>query len=144
MTSPDTSDVLADRPQPLPVIPRPRRDETLGSYVRRLALANHLRPSYLRQYLCAPPTYQGSVRAARLAVLTNRTVDTLTRHFTTLQTQARPHRLHPEPDAPTPHEPEHEPDEPPRRPRSIANLVKKRGQKAARELLVGVRTHVPS
>lgn len=137
MTSPDTTDILADRPQPLPVIPRPRRDETLGSYVRRLALANHLRPSYLRLYLCAPPTYQGSIRAARLAVLTNRTVDALTRHFTTLQAEARPHRLHPEPDTPTPHEPE--PDEPPRRRRSIASLAKKRGQKGARELLNAIR-----
>ncbi|SCL17840.1 TniQ family protein [Micromonospora inyonensis] len=137
MTSPDNADILADRPQPLPVIPRPQRDETVGSYVRRLAHANHLRPSYLRQYLCAPPGYQGSVRAARLAVVTNRTVDALTRHFTTLQTEARPHRLHPKPNAPTPPEPQ--PDEPPRRPRSIANLVKKRGQKGARELLDAIR-----
>ncbi|MDG4755794.1 TniQ family protein [Micromonospora sp. WMMD718] len=139
MTSPDaSSDVLTDRPQPLPVIPRPRRGETVGSYVRRLAHANHLRPSYLRQYLCAPPTYQGSVRAARLAVVTGRTVDALTRHFTTLQAEARPHRLNPEPDD-APLEPKAEPDSPPRRPRSIANLVKRRGQKGARELLDAIR-----
>ncbi|MDG4750407.1 hypothetical protein O7630_05620 [Micromonospora sp. WMMD718] len=139
MTSPDTSsDVLTDRPQPLPVIPRPRRDETVGTYIRRLAHANHLRPSYLRQYLCAPPTYQGSVRAARLAVITGRTVDALTRHFSTLQTEARPHRLNPEPDN-APHQPEAEPNSPPRRPRSIANLIKRRGQQGARELLDAIR-----
>ncbi|MEV4826847.1 TniQ family protein [Micromonospora sp. NPDC049257] len=138
MTNPDTSsDVLADRPQPLPVIPRPHRGETLNSYVRRLAHANHLRPSYLRRYLCAPPGHQGSVRAARLAVLTNRTVDALTRHFTALQTEPRPHRLHPEPELPIPRQPG--PDSPPRRPRSIANLIKRRGQQGARELLDAIR-----
>ena len=135
MTSPD-ADVLADRPQPLPVIPRPRRGETINSYVRRLAHANHLRPSYLRQYLGAPPGYQGSVRAARLAVLTNRTVDALTRHFTTLQAEARPHRLPTNPDEPTD---QPEPDSRPHRRRSIASLAKKRGQKGARELLDAIR-----
>ncbi|ROO63027.1 hypothetical protein EDC02_5037 [Micromonospora sp. Llam0] len=142
MTTPDTSsDVLTDRPQPLPLILRPRRDETVGAYIRRLAHANHLRPSYLRQYLCAPPTYQGSVRAARLAVVTGRSVDALTRHFSTLQTEARPHRLHPEPDEPddAPLDAEAEPDSPTRRPRSIANLIKRRGQQGARELLDAIR-----
>lgn len=138
MTIPD-GDVLADRPQPLPVIPRPHRGETVHSYVRRLAHANHLRPSYLRQYLCAPPGYQGSIRAARLAVLTNRTIDALTRHFTTLQAEARPHRLPANPDKPTPDQPEPEPESRPHRKRSIASLAKKRGQKAARELLDAIR-----
>jgi hypothetical protein len=58
--------------------------------VRRLAHANHLRPSYLHKYLCAPPAYLGSVRAPRLAILTNRTVETLTRVFPALDTVRRP------------------------------------------------------
>jgi hypothetical protein len=38
----------------LPVLPRPHRDETADSYLRRLATANHLRFSYLGQYLVTP------------------------------------------------------------------------------------------
>lgn len=128
MTSPD-ADLLADRPQPLPIIVRPQRDETLNSYVRRLARANHLRPSQLRQYLCAPPGYQGSIRAARLAAVTNRSVQALTRHFADLQVEARPR---------APADPKPRPDKPARR-RTIANLAKKRGQNAARELLDAIR-----
>lgn len=130
MTSPD-DDLFADRLQPLPIIVRPNRDETLNSYVRRLAHANHLRPSQLRQYLCAPPGYQGSVRAARLAALTNRTIEALTRHFPTLQIEPRtriPTNPRPRPQEPVP----------PRR--TIANLAKKRGQTATRELLDAIRT----
>lgn len=128
MTRPDT-DLLADRPQPLPIIVRPQRDETLNSYLRRLAQANHLRPSQLRQYLCAPPGYQGSVRAARLAAVTNRSVQALTRHFADLQVETRTRVLA----DPKPH-----PDKPAQR-RTIANLAKKRGQNAARELLAAIR-----
>jgi hypothetical protein len=82
-------DVTADRPQPLPVIPRPRHEETLTSYLRRLAAANHLRTSYLRKYLCAPPGYTGSVRVQRLAILTARSVEALTRAFPSLQIAPR-------------------------------------------------------
>lgn len=97
MTSPD-ADLLADRPQPLlPVIVRPQQDETVNAYVRRLAQANHLRPSHLRQYLCAPSGYQGSVRAARLAAVTNRTVEALTRNFPALQVETP----HPRPGRPS-------------------------------------------
>ncbi|MGC4857006.1 hypothetical protein ACLQ24_27440 [Micromonospora sp. DT4] len=71
-------------------------------------------------------------------MVTGRSVDALTRHFSTLQTEARPHRLNPEPDD-APREPEAEPDSPPRRPRSIANLVKRRSQQGARELLDAIR-----
>ncbi|MFE7838648.1 hypothetical protein ACFU53_22120 [Streptomyces sp. NPDC057474] len=41
----------------LPVRPRPRTGEGTDSYVRRLARANHLRPSYLRRYLVGFPDY---------------------------------------------------------------------------------------
>lgn len=43
----------APRPlAPLPIRVRPQRAETTESYARRLARANHLRPSYLRTFLC--------------------------------------------------------------------------------------------
>jgi TniQ len=42
-----------DLPRPLPVRPRPHAGETTASYVRRLARANHLRPSVLNRYLRA-------------------------------------------------------------------------------------------
>lgn len=38
-------------PRPLPFRPRPMAGDTVASYVRRLARANHLRPGYLHRYL---------------------------------------------------------------------------------------------
>jgi hypothetical protein len=54
MTGPGYDD---GRLSPLPVRPRPATGEPVSSYVRRLAAANHLRPSYLRGYLAGPPSY---------------------------------------------------------------------------------------
>jgi hypothetical protein len=63
----------APRPlAPLPIRVRPQRAETTESYVRRLARANHLRPSYLRAFLCDPPRRTGAIRPWRLAVLSGR------------------------------------------------------------------------
>jgi hypothetical protein len=51
--------------------PRPAAGETAVSYVRRLARANHLRPSYLRRYL-QDPASPGQVRLDWLAALAGR------------------------------------------------------------------------
>ncbi len=59
---------------PLPIRPRPGAGEPSEAYIRRLALANHLRPSYLRGYLAGPPRYLGAIRPERLAALSGRTV----------------------------------------------------------------------
>jgi hypothetical protein len=64
-------------PVPLPIRPRPRRGETTESYARRLARANHLRPSYLRAFLCDPPRRTGAIRPWRLAAISGRSVPAL-------------------------------------------------------------------
>jgi hypothetical protein len=60
---------------PLPVGVRPLTGETVSSYVRRLARANHLRPSYLHSLL--RPTPMNCINAARLAALSGRPVSVL-------------------------------------------------------------------
>jgi hypothetical protein len=70
------------RLSPLPIRPRPVTGETVSSYVRRLAIASHLRPSYLRGYLAGPPAYLHGIRPERLAALSVRTVDVLERTLT--------------------------------------------------------------
>ncbi|MFL9655104.1 TniQ family protein [Streptomyces sp. PB17] len=81
-----------DRLRLLPVRPRPKAGETTDSYVRRLARANHLKPSYLRGYLVGPPDYgQGKrPRADRLAAVTGRRQDVLERALVDLARQKRP------------------------------------------------------
>lgn len=64
---------------PLPVRPPPAAGELVSSYVRRLARANHLRPSYLHGYLAGPPDYLRAISPERLAVLPGRTADVLGR-----------------------------------------------------------------
>jgi hypothetical protein len=56
----------------LPIDVRPAAGERAESYIRRLARANHLPPSYLRCYLAGPPHWQGQVQPQRLAALTGR------------------------------------------------------------------------
>jgi hypothetical protein len=72
---------------PLPVRPRPTAGETAGSYARRLALANHLRPSYLQGYLAGPPDYLSGIKPERLAILSGRTVTVLERTLAGLARQ---------------------------------------------------------
>lgn len=62
---------------PLPVPVRPRHGETAASYIRRLARANHLRPSYLRSLVCSPPVHQTAIRSDLLASLSGRTAEAL-------------------------------------------------------------------
>ena len=75
----------------LPVRPRPKPGESTDSYVRRLARANHLKPSYLRGYLVGPPNYGRGKRprADRLAAVTGRRQDTLERALSDLVRQKR-------------------------------------------------------
>jgi hypothetical protein len=56
--------------RPLPVRPRPATGESTGSYIRRLARANYLRPAYLRRYLASP--HDGTIRIGLLAVIAGR------------------------------------------------------------------------
>lgn len=78
MTTGDNDD---GRLRLLPVRPRPKPGETTDSYVRRLARANHLKPSYLRGYLVGPPDYGRGKRprADRLAAVTGRQQSVLER-----------------------------------------------------------------
>ncbi len=56
----------------LPIDVRPTVGERAEFYIRRLARANHLRPSYLRCYLAGPPKWDGKIDPHRLAALTGR------------------------------------------------------------------------
>ena len=85
----------APRPlAPLPIRVRPQRAETTESYARRLARANHLRPSYLRAFLCDPPRHTGAIRPWRLAAISGRSVRALEHALADL-TQGSPPRRQP-------------------------------------------------
>jgi hypothetical protein len=62
-------------PPPLPIRVRPAAGETAESYIRRLAQANHLRPSLLQVYVRNPDVPTGAIRLRRLAAVSgsNRT-----------------------------------------------------------------------
>ncbi len=79
----------ASRLAPLPIRPRPAAGEPVSSYVRRLARANHLRPSYLHGYLAGPPGYLRAISPQRLAVLSGRTAAVLERTLTGLTRPGR-------------------------------------------------------
>jgi hypothetical protein len=80
---------LADRPRRLPIQVRLRPGESVDAFIRRLAIANHLRPSYLRTYLNHPPGTIGSLQLTRLAQVTGRTAHALTRVFPGLDPDPR-------------------------------------------------------
>ena len=64
--------VPTDRPALLPIQVPPRLGETTDSYIRRLARANHLKPSYLHRFLCGPPFWFGKPSLSRLAAVSGR------------------------------------------------------------------------
>jgi hypothetical protein len=68
----------------LPITVKLRPGEHPEAFIRRLATANHLRPSYLRFYLTNPPRQLGSVDPGRLARLTGRSVEDLLHVMPTL------------------------------------------------------------
>jgi len=80
----------SDRLCPLPIRPGPAAGEPAEAYIRRLAIANHLRPSYLRRYIAGPPSYLGAIQPERLAVLSGRTVAVLERTLTGIARRTRP------------------------------------------------------
>jgi hypothetical protein len=60
-------------PPPLPVRVRLAAGETAESYIRRLAQANHLRPSLLQVYVRNPGGPTGAIRLQRLAAVSGST-----------------------------------------------------------------------
>ena len=60
--------------RPLPIRPGPVSSDTTFSYIRRLAVANHMRPLHLRRYLTGPG---GGFRLSWLAILAGRPVASL-------------------------------------------------------------------
>ena len=81
-------------PPPLPVRVRPAAGETAESYIRRLAHANHLRPSLLQVYVRDPDVPTGAIRLRRLAAVSGSTRTALAFALTGL-TPASQHRLPP-------------------------------------------------
>lgn len=67
---------------PLPLRVRPHLGESTENYIRRLAKANHIRPSTLHSIACGPPSWTGKPHLNRLAVLADRPVEHLGRALT--------------------------------------------------------------
>lgn len=67
------------RLSPLPMLVRPHLGESTENYIRRLARANHLKPSVLHSVACGPPNWTGKPRLDRLAVLVGRPASQLER-----------------------------------------------------------------
>ena len=84
-------------PPPLPVRVRPAAGETTESYIRRLARANHPRPSLLQVYVRNPDVPAGAIRLRRLAAASGSTLTALTRTLTGLTPASEAHRPPPSP-----------------------------------------------
>jgi hypothetical protein len=82
-------------PPPLPVRVRPAAGETTESYIRRLAPANHLRPSLLQVYVRNPDVPTGAIRLRRLAAVSGSTRTALAFALTGLTPATKPRRLPP-------------------------------------------------
>jgi len=85
-----TGSTPAALPRPLPIRARPRPAESVESYIRRLAQANHLRPSLLHAYLRDPANPARSIRPERLAAASGRTLAALTHTLTGLGPRPAP------------------------------------------------------
>jgi hypothetical protein len=74
---------VTDRPPEhigrLPIQARPRPGEPTDTYIRRLARANHLKPSYLYGFLTGSPNWFGKPQIERLACVTGRPPEVLQR-----------------------------------------------------------------
>jgi hypothetical protein len=70
---------LPPRFAPLPVRLRPCLGESTDSYIRRLARANHLKPSFLHCYLSGPPLWFGKPLLEHLAAVTGHSPEALER-----------------------------------------------------------------
>jgi hypothetical protein len=82
-------------PPRLPIRVRPAAGETAESYIRRLARANHLRPSLLQVYVRNPDVATGAIRLRRLAAVSGSTLTALTRALTRSPAASGPHRPSP-------------------------------------------------
>ncbi|TDT97589.1 hypothetical protein EDD99_5742 [Streptomyces sp. 846.5] len=71
------TDRLTEQISRLPVPVRPRPGELTDAYIRRLAHANHLKPSYLYGFLTGSPNWFGKPRIERLASVTGRPQEVL-------------------------------------------------------------------
>ncbi|MFD3653623.1 hypothetical protein [Streptomyces sp. NPDC058620] len=100
------TEALPGRLARLPIQVSPRLGEGTDSFIRRLARANHLRPSYLHGYLCGPPLWFGKPHVERLADATGRTTSQLERALFDVSTprlryrtgSGRSHLAHRQPD----------------------------------------------
>jgi hypothetical protein len=84
-------------PPPLPIRVRPTARETIESYIRRLAQANHLRPSLLQVYVRNPDVPTGAIRLRRLAAVSGSTRTALAFALTGLTPVGKRHRPSPSP-----------------------------------------------
>jgi hypothetical protein len=84
-------------PPPLPVRVRPVTGETAESYIRRLAQANHLRPSLLQVYVRNPDVPTGAIRLGRLAAVSGSTLTALALALTGLTWASEQRRPPPSP-----------------------------------------------
>ncbi|MGC0386751.1 hypothetical protein [Streptomyces sp. SAI-129] len=87
---------LPPRFAPLPVRLRPCLGEAANSYIRRLARANHLKPSFLHCYLSGPPQWFAKPLLENLAMVAGRSPEALERALvdaSTLGGTNRPRRL---------------------------------------------------
>ena len=82
-------------PPPLPVRVRPAAGETVESYIRRLASANHLRPSLLHLYIRSRGSPGGAVRLPWLAAVSGSAPTALSRALTGLPVPGWPRAWRP-------------------------------------------------
>jgi hypothetical protein len=87
-----TPDQPRDQSRPLPVRVRPVAGESAESYIRRLARANHLKPSYLRRHLATPQGSYSPIQPDHLAAVTGRTLPALLHALPDLAGRPRPQR----------------------------------------------------
>ncbi|WP_327120711.1 hypothetical protein OHB12_17125 [Nocardia sp. NBC_01730] len=83
---------IDNHPAALPVRLRPQPGETAESFVLRLAVANHLRPSYLRRHLTPGRRGMGSIDPGKLATASGRTTPVVLRMFPELAARRQPPR----------------------------------------------------
>ena len=93
--------------RPLPIRPRPVSGESTFSYIRRLAVANHLRPMHLRRYL-KDPGPSGGIRLSWLATLAGRPVTALQHALADQLAPGGSHAPSRQPGAPPPKQPKEE------------------------------------
>jgi hypothetical protein len=77
---------------PLPIQLRPHSGETAESFVVRLALANHLKPSYLRRYITPGRQGMGAIDTDKLAIVIARTPPVVRHLFPELAAREKPPR----------------------------------------------------